>query len=181
MKAFRLKEILIPTVTLTLICAIAACALAFSDALTSEKIAQLDAENKAASMQKVLQAANYQALTDDDTSDMFYAAVDSSGKTIGYVASCSAVGYGGDISVMVGIDSNGTVTAIDIVSCDDETPGLGQKVKNEDFTAQFSGVKDAAVFGENVDAISGATISSEAVRTAVNNALSMYDSYKQEG
>ena len=75
---------------------------------------------------------------------------------------------------MVGIKLDGSINKIEIVSCDDETPGLGQNIKTDDFKSRFEGLFGTLTVGEDVDAWSGATISSTAVCNAVNAALELY-------
>ena len=64
--------------------------------------------------------------------------------------------------MMVGISGEGTVSSLEIVS-HSETAGLGANIEKEEFRSRFKGVYGEAVIGENVDALSGATISSKAV------------------
>lgn len=99
------------------------------------------------------------------------------GEQIGYVISVTTHdGYGGDITLSVGIDSNDKITGMEITSMN-ESPGLGSKANDEPFKSQYSG-KNASEFkvvkgasGENeIDAITGATITSNAVTNAVNEA-----------
>lgn len=107
---------------------------------------------------------------------------DDSGETVGYVVNVvSHEGYAGDIEISVGIASDGTVTGIEMLSIS-ETAGLGMKADEEDFKDQF---KDKRVekfsytksgeSGDNmIDAISGATITTNAVTNAVDAALVYY-------
>lgn len=168
-----LKNILLPTVALTVICALLGAALAFTNSLTADKIAQQDAEKQAEAMKKAMPAYSYELLSESDGCTVYQAIM---GEPIGYVVLSSANGYGGKIEVIVGIDIGGTIYGIEIVSCDDETAGLGQRVKEDEFKNQFSGIKGKVEFGENADAITGATISSKAVRDAVNKALDVFES-----
>ena len=91
-----------------------------------------------------------------------------------------ANGYGGVVSVMTAIDMNGNIISVEILAASDETPGLGQNVTKESFYSQYAGLKDnvtvvkgGAANKENneINAVTGATISSKAVTTAVNQAL----------
>ena len=84
----------------------------------------------------------------------------------GYVAMLSAKGYDSSnpMKIAVGFDANGRVLRCHVISCTGETSGIGTKVANEDFLASFEGA-DAAL--SEVDAISGATISSSAFIEAV--------------
>ena len=99
-------------------------------------------------------------------------AIIKDGGIIGCCVNSVGSGYGGDINLMVGIDTNGKVSGISFVSMS-ETPGVGTKVKGEGFVSQFLGLGENAVIGGNVDGISGATFSSMGVAEAVNNALAL--------
>ena len=105
-----------------------------------------------------------------------YNAVNSKDNTIGYAVIVSTVGYGGDILLTVGVDSDLKVTGIDVIS-HSETPGLGEKCTKTEFKEQFKGkeiglsvVKNGATANQ-VDAISSATITSKAVTMGVDTAL----------
>lgn len=99
-------------------------------------------------------------------------AIIKDGGIIGCCVNSVGSGYGGDINLMVGIDTDGKVSGISFVSMS-ETPGVGTKVKGEGFVSQFLGLGENAVIGENIDGISGATFSSKGVAEAVNNALAL--------
>lgn len=108
--------------------------------------------------------------------------VDDSGNTIGYVISVeSSEAYSGSLTLSVGIASDGTVKGIEMLDIS-ETAGLGMKADEAEFKNQF---KDKLVqkfvytktgeSGENmIDAISGATITTNAVTNAVDSALVYY-------
>ena len=106
-------------------------------------------------------------------------ALDASGNFAGHVVkSTSKDGYGGAITVAVGISAEGTVTGIDYLAIE-ETPGLGMKATEEAFRSQFKDknveafqvTKTGAAAEDEIDAISGATFTSEAVTNAVNAAI----------
>jgi electron transport complex protein RnfG len=92
----------------------------------------------------------------------YYKAMDSNGKFIGAVFKCSAKGYSSQIETLVGMLKDGTISAIKILN-QNETPGVGARVMEPDFTGRFSNKKDL----NQVEAISGATISSKAVIDSV--------------
>lgn len=105
---------------------------------------------------------------------------DKSGEEIGYViTSTSKEGYGGEIQISVGVSMDGTVTGIEILSIN-ETAGLGMQATEPAFKKQFADVKtDKFVVKKddpkgNVDALSGATITTRAVTNAVNAGLSYF-------
>ena len=92
--------------------------------------------------------------------------------TIGYAFLATGKGYGGDISILVGLQDENTVKGIKILS-QSETPGLGSRITESSFTDRFAGLalSDVALTrdGGRVDAITGSTVSSGAVVDAVRN------------
>ena len=169
MKKINLKEILIPIIVLTVICLISGAALSITNEATAEKIAANEQQKTDEAMMTVMPCEHFEQIGDTD----LYAA-SSGDKVVGYAAGQTAVGYGGDVTVMVGIKLDGSINKIEIVSCDDETPGLGQNIKTDDFKSRFNGLSGKLTIGEDVDGWSGATISSTAVCNAVNAALELY-------
>ncbi|MEF9941097.1 MAG: RnfABCDGE type electron transport complex subunit G [Lachnospiraceae bacterium] len=106
-------------------------------------------------------------------------AKDANGKEIGYVITAiSKEGYGGEIKVSVGIMSDGTVKGIAILSIS-ETAGLGMKATESTFQDQFKDkkvesfqyTKTGAKEDNEIDALSGATVTTNAVTNEVNAAL----------
>lgn len=95
---------------------------------------------------------------------------DKSGTKIGYSFIAAAKGYNGNVTVSVGIDCGGVITGIDIVSMN-ETAGLGANCTEASFKEQFTGKSGSVVTGKDIDAISGATITTDAVVSAVNACL----------
>lgn len=90
----------------------------------------------------------------------------------GYIIILNAKGYGGPIRMAVGIGKNGAVKGISIIS-QNETPGLGANVEKDQFLGQFMGktISDPLEVGEDVQAITGATITSKAATMEVREAL----------
>lgn len=153
-----------------------AYALVFPTAASFEADDSIDISNEAS----VLEKSGYTA----DSVTEVLKAVDGNGNYLGYVFSVtSKEGYGGDISISVGIDSERTVLGVEILDIN-ETAGLGMKAKEPAFKEQFKG-KNVASFAYNkngasadyeIDAISGATITTNAMTNAVNSALCYFDS-----
>ncbi|MDD2980391.1 MAG: RnfABCDGE type electron transport complex subunit G [Hespellia sp.] len=134
-----------------------------------------------------------QKLMDDhklsDVVDEVVAAQDASGETIGYVVTVtSKEGYGGDIKISTGIDAEGTVKGISILSIS-ETAGLGMQATAADWQAQFKDkaveqfeyTKTGASADNQIDALSGATITTNAVTNDVNAALVYYQEVLAKG
>lgn len=106
-------------------------------------------------------------------------AKDASGKEIGYVITVTShEGYGGDIEISVGILNDGTVKGIEMLSIS-ETAGLGMKAKEPEFKNQFQDkqvnmffyTKSGESGDDKIDALSGATITTNAVTNGVNASL----------
>lgn len=109
-----------------------------------------------------------------------FEAKDSSGNSLGYVVeSTSSEGYGGKITLYAGITKDGMLNGISILSIS-ETPGLGMNAQSV-LVPQFENVpatlfdytKSGSTSEDEIDAISGATITTEAVVNAVNGAVSV--------
>lgn len=116
------------------------------------------------------------------------AAVDANNHTLGYVLTITShEGYGGDITFTMGIRMDGTLNGISILAIS-ETPGLGMKaeeVLKPQFAGkvaeQFESTKTGAVADNQIDAISGATITTNAFVNSVNVGLEFFRSELQEG
>ncbi len=106
----------------------------------------------------------------------------ANGETVGFiVTTTTSEGYGGEIQISVGILKDGTVKGVAILSIG-ETAGLGMKATEEEFYSQYAGKnveffsvsKTGASADNEIDALSGATISSNAMTKAVNSAVIYY-------
>lgn len=170
---------------LFIITALVTIALAGSNELTKGRIAdqiKIDADN--ARMEVFPEAVSFEELSEGFITDgtpgikSAYKALDGGGKTIGLVVVSSSKGYGGMIEVMTGITPDGMLKGIKVLS-DDETPGLGKKAGQPFFLGQFLSrtagfhfsLKDTDPDVNSIDAVTGATISSNALVDAANRAL----------
>ena len=191
-----------PVVVLTVIALISGIALSGVYAMTKDTIEAQKRAAKAASYRSVLpDAASFdfddaveEALADldgDNYGTNFGRAMirevvigkDDTGSIIGHAISVtSGDGFDGDITLSVGIDSNGTVTGISFTELN-ETPGMGMRAGEPAFKDQFSGKtvtqfilnKTGGSTAENeIDSVSGASTTSGAVVNAVNAALDFY-------
>lgn len=89
----------------------------------------------------------------------------------GYVIETATAGYADDITMLIGVSNEGTVTGL-VVRDMNETFGLGANALNDhEFLAQFLNTSGEAAVGTNVDAISGATVTSKAITRCVNSAV----------
>ena len=166
-----------PTLILTAICTIVTMLLAMTNMFTAEKIAENAAQKAAESRKKVLAAADYKPL---DKEGNVYGAYDENGQKIGVVITTVANGYGGQIEVMTGIQTDGQVSGVNILSME-ETPGLGAKGKEDGFLRQYRGYNSPNLAvskdGGEINALSGATITSRAITRAVGEAIEISKNY----
>ena len=192
-----MKQIIKNTLILTIITLVAGILLGFVYEITKEPIALAkEAAKKEAYQQVMADADTFDALdVDEDAIVSVKDAVESSGCTIneivdakangesiGYViTTTTSEGYGGDIQISVGILKDGTVNGVAILSIG-ETAGLGMKATEEDFYSQYAGkkveffnvTKTGASADNEIDALSGATVTSNAMTKAVNSAVVYY-------
>ena len=160
--------------TLLIITSLVAAALAGVNMLTEPQIRAAKEAKTQQAINAVLEGGGSEIPFTDDTG--LVSKVYASEK--GYAVQVSPSGFDGQISMMVGIDNEGKVTAISIIS-HTETAGLGAVAAantsaGEAFRNQFAGLSgELAVTkdGGQVDALTGATITSRAVTRGVNAAL----------
>ncbi len=149
------------------VCLCAALVLGTVNKITEPKIeAQMQTEEAAALEELFPDAEKFEkALSGEEE---YYKAI-SSEEVIGYIITVIAKGYASDIDMRVGITKEGNIKAIKIIS-QQETPGLGARISEINqgeekpwFLAQFEGRKPEELNLKNIDAITAATITSEAV------------------
>jgi len=182
------------TVTLFVTCVIVAACLGGVNAITEDKIAAANWEKTVAAMKAVVADPDNTTfseamdLTDEMTAAAGSVTLDSvyeaqvNSAAAGYAIKVVASGSQGLIEMMVGVDGEGVVTGVSIVK-NAETSGIGSKVMTNMPTANGVGVlsqfegKSAAdgtlTVGSNVDAITGATVSTRGVTSGVNAALAV--------
>ena len=160
------------SVTLLAICAAVAAVLAGVNMITKDKIAAIQVQKTENAIAEVLSDVHgLQQLPLEGDAGIVQAVYTAGGD---YAVQVAPGGFDGEVTMMVGV-SEGAVTGISVIS-HTETPGLGavaaaQNVKGEAFRGQFVGQSGTLVIGEQIDAMSGATITSTAVVTGVNAAL----------
>ena len=194
------KENLKAVITLTVITVVAGILLGFIYELTKEPIAAQELLQKEEAYRKVFaDAASFEDYAEFDETEaakvlsqagLMYdsiseasVALDGSGKALGYVFTViSMEGYGGEIDVAMGITNDGVLNGIEILSIG-ETAGLGMKADTEEFKGQFRNkqvtqfayTKSGATQEYEIDALSGATITTNAMTNAVNAGLIYFE------
>ena len=166
------KTLLKPVVTLLTVTALMGALLAGVNFATRDAIAQAKAQKTARAIAAVLPGAAAPEVIsfEDDT-----ALVQTVYRTdLGYAVETAPAGFGGSIALMVGVDPSGTVLGVSVIS-HTETPGLGavsaaKTPAGESFRDSFVGLSGTVTVSD-IDAISGATITSKAVAEGVSAAL----------
>ena len=165
MKANALKEIF-PVIFITLVVFVSVALVSGTDSITKDKIAYQIDQKIQGMLVETFPDMNEYTFTDD-----IYT-IYSDDTLVGYAFLATGKGYGGDIDILVGLEDEQTLKGITIVT-QSETPGLGSKIIENSFVSEFVGANIDAIFlkkdGGQIDAITGASISSEAVVDVVRN------------
>ncbi len=167
-----MKDIIRPTLVLLIICVIASVILA----IIYKQTAPLIAENKLLAEEQARKtvlpdAATFQPVLDGEEV-LYYKGFNADSALVGYVFSCFQYGYSSDVKTMVGLTTDLKINAITVVS-QMETPGLGANCTKTSFLDQFSGKNPADIYvnkdGGDIQALTGATITSRAVTNAIRD------------
>lgn len=179
----NIAEVLRVGAILFIITAVSAALLAFVNSKTAPLIEKNSLEKEQTAMRSVMSdAAEFEPvdIALDDKIEKAFKALAADGETIGVCVITETTGYDVGIKTVVGIDADKTVTGIDIISMN-ETPGLGAKAAEEGFRSQYKGksgevgVSKSAPSDSEIQAISGATKTSNGVTEGVNIALAAAD------
>ncbi len=174
-----IKSMAVVALKLLLICAVVAGVVSFVYTVTLDAYQiNLDREIRQ-SMATVFEIGEdeelgltvYDGALDDDIKDIYTVSVN--GETVGYCVNVVGKGFGGNMDIMVGYYPDKTIRGVSIVS-HAETPGVGSKVNTAEYLSQYNGLTDGLTIskrpGADITAISGATISSNAVHAAIERA-----------
>ncbi len=161
------------TVVLFAICAVCALVLGLANMLTKDKIAENQMAEKMDAMQAVLAADKYEPVNYTGADETILSVY--KGGDAGYVieVNCAGGSYSGTLSIMVGVNADNTVAGLEILTSA-ESSGLGDNAKDPAWRAQFvgkSGQIGVTKDGGEIEAISGATMTSRSVTNGVNAAL----------
>lgn len=186
------KYIIKLTVTLFVTCVIVAGLLGYVNSITAGPIAETNWKNTVEAMKAVVADPDNTEFSEAmENSEAMTAAASGAGATLdsvyeatvggesaGYAIKVVASGSQGNIEMMVGVDGEGAVSGVSIVK-NSETSGIGSKVMTnvngvlDQFIGKSAAADGTLIVGTNVDAISGATVSTKGVTTGVNAALAV--------
>ena len=159
---------------MTLIAVVAAVALALTNQVTEEPIRQQNMQQAHGALTEMFpEAEDFEEMPVGDGHELESAyRVVKGGETIGYAATMASQGYAGPVEVIVGMEPDFVLRGIRVGGSDfKETEGLGAKAKEPAFTDQFQGKQPPLTLGQEVEGISGATITSSAVVEGTNQAV----------
>jgi electron transport complex protein RnfG len=197
-----MRETIKLVIVLCVLCLAWSALLGYVNAITVGPIAEIAAANASAARKDVMPSAGdeiVEQVSEDDVNRIaeqigapgqiasIYKATNN-GEIVGYTIATTNNGFGGAVEVLTGITTDDKISGVRITS-HSETPGLGAKSTDPTFYEQYSG-KDAngsiavkkggGATETQVDAITGATITSRAVTEAVNIASKAYEVLKGE-
>ena len=175
-----MRDIMKTMIPLFIICLVTGFCLSYVNNVTKGPIQQrIDEDTKARKAAVMAAAQSFEPVTLDAAKGIIISADKgiADGKTVGYVFVAEPKGYGGAMNVTVGVGADGKVTGVKLGD-NKETPGLGTKAGEDFFIGQFTGktiseridLVKKAPSGNQIQAITGATISSRAVTSAVQAA-----------
>ena len=196
------KSLLKDAIALTVITLVAGCILGFVQMITKEPIAKQNDKIKQDAYREVFsEADSFQTIDginpekdaakalskegldkNNEIVEILSAISKDSSETIGYVMTITnKEAYDGELTFTMGIRSDGTVTGISFTDIS-ETAGLGMKAKEDSFKDQFKEkkvesfqyTKSGAEKDEEIDALSGATITTNAVTNGVNAGIAYF-------
>lgn len=182
-----MKEIIKLGMILLIICGVSAVLLGFTNEITKTQIQnQREIESQKKRLEVLSKADNFKLLekdrlekitsSNDKIKEVYEGYKD--GNLVGYVVKTTPTGFGGAVEVITGIDVDGKITGVRVGS-HQETPGLGANATLPSFYSQYDGksiekplsVAKNSPTENQIQAISGATITSDAVTTGVNYAI----------
>ncbi len=163
---------------LFIVCGLSAASLAVMNGITKEPIARYEKQQKEEALRAVFPGAEEFRNSQPDKE---WEAL-RNGQKAGHVFLAQVQGYSGPIILMFGLDSSGAVTGLQVLS-HTETPGLGAKIATPQFRDQFKDkrleqlvLKKYDPAKGQIDAVTGATISSRAVTKALSTTIGSFNS-----
>ena len=168
------NKIFKPIVVLCVICVVITGALAATNSVTAPIIAEATRlAQEQARMELLPEADGFTAVKDIEVENV--SEIYTANNGVGTVVTSTSKGYGGSMTVMVAFTPDGTIKQIKVTE-QAETQGIGSKVvADASFWTRYEGLEaKTLVLGTDVDALSGATISSRALTNAVNAAIDGY-------
>ncbi|MGI6360822.1 MAG: FMN-binding protein [Bacillota bacterium] len=179
-----MKQYFTPVFVLLIICVVVTTALVVTHHLTEPLIEEISNKNADLIRAEVLPEGSdgftQQHLELLENVKDVYAANNGSG----YVITSFGMGFGGEVIVMTGLDQDGKIVGIKVME-HEETPGLGTKVMTPEYLSQYLEQNKITRTGEEnatqIEAITGSTVTSDAIFAAADVALAQFAKIPQTG
>ena len=168
------QEILKPFIVLVCICLIAAALLGYTHGVTNPIILKMQEKAAQEARAAVLPGATSFTKVDCDTEALGIVEAYKEDNGLGYVMVAQNKGYGGEVVATVGLDQYGNIVGI-LADVSSETQGVGTKVGIQAYLDNYIGNAHPA----QVDGISGATYSSNAMRESIVAIVNAFDTVKE--
>jgi len=166
------NDFLPPIIVLSLICFVIAGALAFTNSFTEPVIeAAARQRTETAFAEMIPDADNFEILLSSGYLGSVREIYKSS-NDVGYIFIAQVNGYGGEIRIICGVSPDGKIIRSSVLE-HSETKGLGSKIADAPFSSQFSGIDESRL--SEVDAVTGATISTNAYISAISDVFTAFD------
>ena len=175
-------DFIMPILVLTLLCFLVSWALAVGNSLTQPIIEEAAAQRAETARKDIIpQAAGFELLDmesfyNESQMPKTISAIYSTINNLGYIFLVKTSGYGGEIELLCGITPDGKITKTAVLS-QRETKGLGTPIFEEAHAGQYRGRDKNSI--EDVQAISGATISSNALKKGIRDSLTAFEILKE--
>ena len=169
-----MRYIIVTALKLMIIVMVSVSVLGYVNSVTEEKIARIEIERFENGLREVIPLAS----EFDKSGENVFDAYNDNGKHLGEIYLVEIKGYNDVIKMLIGIDNNGKIIKVKILK-HLETPGVGARIVDDPgFLKQFEGKKIDMISRDNknrrnIDAITGASISSNAVIEGVKTAIKM--------
>lgn len=176
-----MKETIRLGVILMIISIVSAGVLAISNNVTKDRIAELEMAGSLEALRGIFgESTNFKPLDEGKLAEIqdatpsvveIFEAYDGD-SLIGYAIKHTSKGFGGDLVLMTGFNTDGTVAGLDVLE-HSETPGLGAKAEEPEFRNRFVGLSTSDEI--TVEALSGATVTTTGVLAGVNEVREVFN------
>ena len=167
-----MQEIVKPIVVLSIICLVVSGALALTNGATAPVIQAAAIERAALAMNSIIPDATSFDQVENEGFDRAVKEVYKTGNDIGYIFIVTSTGFSGEVRVMCGVDPEGRIIGVTTLK-HTETKGIGDILDRQSFIGQADGISGGQV--DEIIAVTGATISSNAFKNAIREVFAAYD------
>ncbi|HCA29871.1 MAG TPA: hypothetical protein DEP23_10035 [Ruminococcaceae bacterium] len=179
----NIKEIVVSALALAIISGVANAALAGTNAMTKDTIAQANQKAETESRRQVIDADSFEkGILNNDEQQVVYYSAKKDDNIVGYVFTVSSTGKSSGLVVMTGISVDGGITGVTVTD-DNETAGYVDMIQEGGLFDGFIGKNTSQEFsiGKNIDAVSQATKTSKGVTQGVNQAVEYFNRINKGG